>query len=98
MQTSLQETDSSPASPFGRVAEIAAKVKARMNLAKQMFVRGRCAVLLALVSCIGAQAGTLRGKVLYAGHALPAVQITAHRADNTVSAISDSSGLFQFAD
>ena len=50
-----------------------------------------------LLLCVAAKAGVLRGKVVYAGHVLPGVQITAHSEDKTESIISNSAGEFQFA-
>ncbi len=55
-------------------------------------------IAVALLSCAGAYASPFYGKVVYAGRALPGVQITARSGDKTESVISDSSGAFQFAD
>jgi hypothetical protein len=56
------------------------------------------AVIVALLWCAGAQASPLRGRVVFAGHLLPGVQITAHSGQTAESVTSDSSGAFQFAD
>src|ERR1035437_5718604 len=72
----------------------------RNNMQTRVYWMSRCVLLIAvgLLLCVTSQASTLRGKVVYAEHALSGVQITARSGDRTESVISDNSGAFQFAD
>jgi trimeric autotransporter adhesin len=68
---------------------------------QKLMIRKLCsatAIAVALLSCVGAYASSFHGRVVYAGRALPGVQVTARSGDKTESVISDSSGAFQFPD
>ena len=72
----------------------------RRNVQTRRLWMSRCVLLIAanLLLCVAAKAGVLRGKVVYAGHELPGVQLTAQSGEKSESIISDSAGEFQFAD
>jgi len=61
-------------------------------------IRSATVLTVAFFWCACALASVLRGKVVYAGRELPGVQVTARSGDRSENAISDSSGVFQFAD